>query len=223
MPVTRVFSVITVFPMEWILDHFQIILGIAAFVAWLLIGKKGRPQQRSGGQRRTDDAGEAERTRQIQEEIRRRILARQRGEAPPVAQPPPVVVFDAEPAQQPWEKEWQGEGPPPKPKPPPLPVPLTRAYDATEALREQERLLDESRQMLRSAQARVAGSVPSIGDIVDLGPKPVGASAKAARARRRELRRDLASPTSLRRVMLLKEILGEPLGLQQGLPRIPRR
>jgi hypothetical protein len=82
---------------------------------------------------------------------------------------------------------------------------------------------------LRNLQAGRAesGSAPSL----PLPPAPPPAPAAwgtsgiggVRPAALRGLVQDLRDPRSLQRAFVLKEILGEPVGLQHGLPPIPRR
>jgi hypothetical protein len=80
--------------MNWILDNLQLVLIVAsAFAWWLTQRKKEREDQDPGAPPPLEDpaAGydEAERTRRIQEEIRRKIAERhQPGPREPVEAPP---------------------------------------------------------------------------------------------------------------------------------------
>ncbi len=73
--------------MAWVLEHLQILIGVAAAIAYYL--NRGRLQKLAGEQNPRDEseADRGERTRRLQEEIRRKIAER-RGEAP--AQPASV-------------------------------------------------------------------------------------------------------------------------------------
>ncbi len=208
--------------MDWIFAHFQVVVAIVLVVVWILrsMGAANKPP---GAGRPTrpganEDPAEAARTRQIQEEIRRRILARQRAETMPPAmpaspQPPPmpptVVVIDE-------DATYSGEGPHG-----PMPTAAAhRAEDAAQAaILEQQRTLMEQLHALRAARA--AGEV--MPTAAAMRPERTDAAmATHLRSCRRELRRDLRSPSSVRRAILLKEILGEPLALQRNR-QLPRR
>lgn len=212
--------------MDWIFDNFQVVVALVVVVFWILRsiagGDKSDETPAPGPGRSAKDPADAERTRQIQEEIRRRILARQQGQT--TTAPPTVPVPAAEVAQERAEtyheedepEEFLEEGPRA-----PMPTAAARRMsdEAQAILLEQQRQLAEQLHALRAARAAGSrgASLPSIG-------LPGAAAAMAAHQRscRRELLRDLRGPASLRRAILLKEILGAPLALQRGR-EIPRR
>lgn len=214
--------------MNWILEHFQVVIALIVIAAWILRSIAGAEQEerpkRSGRAAPAEDAAEAERTRQIQEEIRRRILARQRGEtvAPPnpppmpaAEAPPPMPVFvEPEEEEELLDPDYPGEGPRE-----PMPSAARREAEAAQAaILEQQRQLAEQLRALREARSvREASSPPS---------RRVWAGARHATTLHRqtfrsELIRDLHEPVGLRRAILLKEILGEPLALRRDSP-LPR-
>ena len=83
---------------------------------------------------------------------------------------------------------------------------------------ERQRALESQMQALRAARAAATRSARE-------GRQPVAALVPAPGSWRGlgELRRDLSDPFALRRAILLKEILGEPVGLRPGMPALPRR
>src|SRR4051812_8043947 len=88
--------------MDWILDHFQILIGVAGVVAYWINQLRKNADARSaeeGRQRNPLDASEEdhERTRRIQEEIRRKIAER-RAATVPVAPAQPVRPHAETPA-----------------------------------------------------------------------------------------------------------------------------
>jgi hypothetical protein len=218
--------------MDWILEHFQIVVLAFIAVVWVLksiFGANKPPAEEQHNRPSTPsaaDPAEAERTRQIQEEIRRRILARQRGEtlapAPaPVAPPPPapVVVHDGFEREEPevFEPEYQEEGPR---APMPSAAAHRQADTAQAAILEQQRMLAEQLHALRAARAAGASVTP-----LPALTLPRDASAAIASHRescRLDLMRDLRHPKSLQRAILLREILGPPLALQRGPARSRR-
>ena len=94
--------------MTWVLEHLQILIGVAAAIAYFL----NRARVESGGAGRASgetDEARAERTRQLQEEIRRKIAerraaageattaagsARTRERVPPLVRPAEVRPID---------------------------------------------------------------------------------------------------------------------------------
>jgi len=211
--------------MDWLFDNLRVVILVIVIAVWVLkavAGNKGRGDVRTGSGPATEDPAEAERTRQIQEEIRRRILARQRGEvapAGPASTPPPLPVFPAARREDDEDNDpnYAGEGPH-------VPMPTAAAHrqaDAAQAaILEQQRLLADQLHALR--MARAAGGSITPASPIQLSERAAARIATHERSCRRELLRDLQSPTSIRRAILLKEILGAPLALQRG-PQIPRR
>lgn len=224
--------------MEWVLEHLQFVIALVVIVVWVLNNLRrqsagqdepDRPDARDVRAPAQTDVDELERTRRIQEEIRRRILARQRGE-PVLAPPPPLPVEPAEPPEL-EEPEWLEEGPrPPPAKPPPLlagrveqaAATTVRGMDAAAAaILEQQRLLQEQIDALRAARAVGSAAVPRLPAVY--GHIENSKSEAAAVEVRRAVREDLAGRDGLRRAILLREILGQPPGLQRGPVSLPRR
>lgn len=203
--------------MEWIFDNFQLVLGIIIIAGYILRGVMGSriaESEHEGGSTQPpveEESDEAERTRQIQDEIRRRILERQRGEQPARTSQPATVKLDPVQRRQ--------------PTPPPIrQTAVVRAdplSDSTsQRILERQRELEEKMKLLR--QARDEGSnrapkVPSRSWAQKLERKrtPTVASGR--------LRDDLYRPDSLRRAFVLREVLGRPLGFEMGPPDLPRR
>jgi hypothetical protein len=186
--------------MDWVFDHLQLLFLIAVAVVAIL-QKLKRVQPGAGTGPVAEDAEQAERTRRIQEEIRRRIMER-RGLVPGL---PP-------------ESE-TGEGPPPFPAAPPMieevrplvvPPPLEQVMSvpAVDQIREMERqqmLLQRLREP-EAAQPRRSGAEPA--------PAPQAAAGTAVERKVGWLVADLRHPAGLRRAVVLREILGPPVGLQ---------
>jgi hypothetical protein len=207
--------------MEWILDNLQLVFVVIIIIVYALRGFRRRPQaDEEDGQIEPEDTasgdpGEAERTRRIQEEIRRRILARQRGEDPERAGP--VIVFEDE--GEPTREVYQE---PPERAPAPQPPPIPRAPQpdfAMSAMLERQRALDDQFRAIQASRAAATAGIPSIGALA----RPVASGPRGTGRLRRELRRDLVGVRSLRKAVLLREVLGEPPGMRAGMPQLPRR
>jgi len=222
--------------MNWIFDNLQIVLTVAAALAYWLTQRaasksdkqaKGRP----GAERQaTPDVEDFDLTRKIQEEIRRRIAER-RGE---MSEPPQGQPFDKAqgrsmerpPEPEQFERYREPEPPPPlQPVPvePPSPVmspmgvPESDLERQLEEARERAALTAEKRkqasvklsQALRSSEAAAAGirapKMPSLGWQMTTGGQ--GGS-------NRTLRRALLSPSTVRQAIVLREVLGPPVGLR---------
>lgn len=207
--------------MDWILANLKLVIIAIVLVVYALksMRAKGEVQDDPAeSSRRTlpgeQDEAEAQRTREIQEEIRRRILARQRGESMPAPAPvPEPEVIREEPM------------PMPVPLPPPVPTaqrmePMEDPYAAEAAARaaqqaamlEAQRAMEEQLRQARRIREMAAAGVPSIAS----GQLGGGSSERRSTVVRRGLRADLAGRASLRRAIVLREILGEPVALRRG-------
>lgn len=201
--------------MKWVLENLWTLLIIAGVLAQLLQSIRNRKQEGESGSphetpppREFEDPELAERTRRIREEIQRKIAERQRGGAPAAGQEAPPWE-EAEPAAY-------GEEPPvvrevvlERPAPPSLaPAYGSRleAQRAAEILEQQAALAERLRQaqeMKAAAQRRAAFEAKSVTPVV-----------RARQAARGALIEDLRSPEALRRAVILREVLGPPVGLR---------
>ncbi|MGH8021234.1 MAG: hypothetical protein ACREIA_23735 [Opitutaceae bacterium] len=194
--------------MDWILEHLQFVIAAIIIVGYVLRGmRKAQGEEPPGtdpARQPGADPDEAERTRRIQEEIRRRILERRRGGAP--AEPPPVIVFEREEQRPVYREERRA--------PPPIPSRM-EPDPAMMAVLEKQRAIEEQLRNIRATKRASAGRparhpVSATASFIDPGAGL-------------ELRRDLSGAHALRKAILLKEILGEPVGLRPGMPDLPRR
>jgi type IV secretory pathway VirB10-like protein len=195
--------------MDWILNHVFVLFVVAAAVANMLAKmKKAGAQQRPPQPARSSvDPDTAERTRRVQEEIRRKIAERsgRLPASPPITSPspsagPPARNIFQELARQMAEAKRTAEM-------------QQRAQAAAEA-RAQQRMEDEqkSRELaeagqLAEAQRMLQRQQQTIATVV----ADSGTPTTSARDR---LLADLREPGSLRRAFVLREILGEPVGLR---------
>jgi len=188
---------------DWILKHPVLIFLVIAGVSSLL--KKLKPQldeekPAPPADPRTvqGDFDEIERTRRIQDDIRRKIAER-RGQ---LATPPPVPVSEPEPSR--WaekeEESWtyrQEE---------PSPVVETVAVDP---VLERQRALAEQ---LAALQARHAAmSKASQAAWASELPAPAAASTNLEEV---NWLRELRSARSLRKAIVLREVIGPPVALR---------
>ena len=215
--------------MDWIWDNLQLILVIAVSIAvWINQHRRekngepadydedGIPDNRvppradtrtlTPASRDGMDPEHEERVRRIQEEIRRKIAERRGQPVPPPLAPQPAfeqeerpMVFREEPAAPP-------------------PVPLVRevvvAYDDGAALERQRRLEEQlaelekqKREARRAAQALAEAGATSVRSA---GTAEAGGAGIGSRSVGRELR----DPKAVRRAMVLREVLGTPVGLR---------
>lgn len=196
--------------MDWIFDHLQLVIVISGAIAYWLNQRRrekegqdadydgdGIPDVRVPRIPQADALEEEERTRRIQEEIRRKIMERRGGAAPvPPAVPVPVDTYRE-------QSGWREEAPRPLPVPV-APPPLDETIMARQrALQEQIEALE----VRRAATRARAGS-------------PVFPSAPATV--RKDARRDelpalvtaLRPPHALRQAVILREVLGPPVSMR---------
>jgi hypothetical protein len=157
------------------------------------------------------DIDQAERTRRIQEEIRRKIAERRGGltqpaemDAPAEEATPPVfgrpVVQPLDPFGGPRDRRPRAFEPR-APKPPPLP-----AGPSAEQVRQEE--LTAQLAALREAQATARTTALARADETNWTESTRTASGPSA------WRSDLRSPADLRRAIVLRELLGPPVALR---------
>jgi len=206
--------------MGWIFEHLQIVIFIVVGIFYVLrvLGQQQNAGRDAGPadplSQDEDESAEAERTRRIQEQIRRRILARQRGEAPPTPAPPPVPrrVSDTPAGRRafprPAEPETARLAPPPVA--PAHRAPVLPQID--KSMSQHQRDLQEKLATIRAATANRKRMVQEVSG---------GASAPLhltrpdqMNARARSLRRSLVGTTSIRDAILLREIIGPPVGMR---------
>jgi len=179
--------------MDWILDHLQILFVIAIAVASVIQKIRQSQSEASGTPERPaqqDPAAEAERTRQIQEEIRRRIAER-RGEV--VEEPEPE--FEEEPQVFPGERQVEQT----------VPVVVAPPMLEESAELERQRELTERIRLLEQARASLAAQAAA-----PAARRALEAAAPAVNPWRVEL----GNPGGLRHAVVMREILGPPLGLR---------
>jgi len=188
---------------DWILDHLQIVIAIAAAVAyWLNQARKGA----SGGEEtdntptfpapRAEESEEAERARRIREEIRRKIAERARNVPTRSLEPAPPPLFGDDTMA-------------PRPMAMPLapdPRPAPRNDWQAAAVLEQQRKLREQMEALEQARRAesAAMAMPAMNLVPTTVPNPVGLA----------MREDLKSKAGLRRAIILREVLGPPVALR---------
>jgi hypothetical protein len=201
--------------MNWILDHLQIVIAVAAAIAaWLQQRRKGAAGTGDGESGETV-TGEDDQTRRIQEEIRRKIAERRGQAAPAPASPDPS------------DEPWHDPAPPvmsPRPVAQELPPVLrdifakrieeTRrreeAAARARAQAERERLQQEEQQEA-AAREQVAALHRRQVQAQRDAEAAAGTAAVAARA---AWRKQLLEPQQIRQAIVLREVLGPPAGLR---------
>jgi hypothetical protein len=184
--------------MEWALDHLQVLIFVAIAVAAVFQRlKKANDGAGAGPAAAPADPEEEARTRRIQEEIRRRIMER-RGLAP---SPQPASGTAPEPPRFPTAPPLIEEVRSYRVEPPAEAA--AEAPDVQRAaaeLKRQQELAERVRELDAARHARAAVATES-------------AKIALEAAANRPLP-DLRSPSGLRRAIVLREVLGPPVGLR---------
>ena len=208
--------------MDWVLEHLNVLLVVAGSIAYWINQRRrekmgepadydedGIPENRPlTPLAKPDETEEAERTRRIQEEIRRKIMERRGG---PV--PPPVPSQPSRPAFPREAPPVERSAPPPLPPPvPPSLKPVVERVDVytTEpaedvVLRRQRELMEKLRELETTRRQE---------------PHPLHAGAQAFSSPQvgagttREAIAELRDPRTLRKVIIQREVLGPPVSLR---------
>lgn len=201
--------------MDWLLSKLPTLIFVTIVIVQIVRGISKARRQDPTPEPRHNELEQARRN----EEIRRRIAERRAGHTSPPpeparTEPPPVIERDPtaipdlpEPLKRMLTQLEKRREPRPTIAPPSPPLPpersraeLERQYQLAEEMKalEEERLLAKRRAaQLAAAQAEAATTK--------------GALRTAARGR---LLEDLKDPQSLRRAVVLREVLGTPVGLR---------
>lgn len=188
--------------MDWIFDHLQILIAAGAGVAYWLNQRneaKEAEQQTREEEFTTDDHDASEdeaRARKIREEIRRKIAER-RGGSGPAESPPPLFErpFQETPVDNPYAHDEWREAPP-----------VVVGPSAEErAVLERQRVLQERMKELEQKRAKTKQLSATVSR-----KRPARTSSNG----RRSLKDDLRETGSLRRAIVLREVLGPPVGMR---------
>jgi hypothetical protein len=199
--------------MKWIFDHVPLPVILFALVAVIQMVVKalkpgGRPAEETPGEGAQEN-NEERRVREIQERLRR-IAAERRGQRAPRTEAPPSLHMPPElespsvpaPAPQPFRRDYEEIERRLRPTPP--------VYVNTAEVERQQRLQEEmealeARKFLAARQAQHLAEAEAAVAQSETGLRTT------ARAR---LLEDLREPHSVRRAIVLREVLGAPVGLR---------
>lgn len=203
--------------MSWVFEHLQLVIFVGAAIAyWLNQRRKAKEEAEVDQQAQlnpqaapqvqaTVDA-EAERVRRIQEEIRRKILERAGGMVPK-QQPPPITAARLEKRVEPVTVSVQTRAPEKADA-----YAQASAEDQTaafdQAILERQQKLAEQLRELDERRRSVAGNTEVFAE------KTTAAMTASGTAVRGDLQADLRTPTAARRAMVMREVLGPPVGLR---------
>jgi len=199
--------------MDWLLENFGKLLPVVLMLLYFLLNRGKKKEGEEGA----EDAEESERVRRIQEEIRRRILERQRGESPRPAVERPVLVEEP-PLHSPQGlgRSFHEEITEPEPF-------LNPGWDQQEAearqvLEQQAKLAERLEEARRLAVVRDRVAV-NRGQAVPIKKARKFKGTQTVRGPvnplRHLLQKDLSTTGGLRRAILLREVLGEPVGMRR--------
>ncbi|MGH7997422.1 MAG: hypothetical protein ACREFX_13835 [Opitutaceae bacterium] len=199
---------------------------VLAGAAWLVqrvkAAQKKAERTRPGAGARPAPDGEAERMRRVQDEIRRRIEERRSGRLPPPRQSPAPA---APPTPRPrWPRPPDAQ---PRDAPPPAQPAAPAAPDDIPSLFEPPALADSGEPSAAAAagadilagkiRAQEASEAVALvrQQFVDLGATDLTEEALAAEpAPTVDIATELREPASARRAVVLREILGPPVGFR---------
>lgn len=194
--------------MDWIFDNFRVIIIVGGAVAyWLNQRRKAKEEQEAMRELESQKTqspvpayDEDERVRRIQEEIRRKILERAGGSARSAQTPPPVPV-----APQPVQRE--------------QPQSVEDVYQEESARDEAALAADmamlERQQMLATKLRELQEQRRQHDRPAEVfAEKTALAMAASGTAVTGSVLADLRNPTSIRRAIILREVLGTPVGLR---------
>lgn len=214
--------------LDWLLERIGVVIFVVIFIVQIVRGLMRSRQEAPSEEAKPDALEEQRRVQEIQENIRRRIAER-RGEAPS-AEPPPLMRREAEPPPTPSPETTQmpepfggplrrvlqelerQANPQPEPLPVPRPVPVapmavesrSAELERQEQLAEEIKTLEEARMLAKRRAAKVVA-----GELAEANSER--GQRNAARGRALD---DLRDPESLRRAIVLREVLGTPVGLR---------
>lgn len=206
--------------MDWIFSHLQIFIAVAGAVAYFLKQQKDattrEPEEESDASKgsMTEDT---ERTRRIQEEIRRKIAERRGGAQPPLVATATSARPLASPVLAPRPVANSGGGVLREKLETKLAQAQAREQARVAAQDRKEQLegqLRENETVRLAEQRRFAEiSIANRAENKATAVAQTTADALAARGSRAWLD-DLRNPDSARRAMVLREVLGAPVGLR---------
>ncbi|MBK1877899.1 hypothetical protein [Pelagicoccus mobilis] len=194
--------------MDWLFDNLGKLAPIVIFLLYMISSMK-----RGGQEEEEPDPQAAERARKIQEEIRRKILERQRGDGEPTGRPPeqpqPIeetIFFEEEPepfrAPEPPVRTLQRE------EPEPAPTVVVDPY--VQKRREVEAQMEEAKRMQEAALQKAKSiSKGKGGGTQTMVPVPI-----ASGEIRDRLKLGLEDRDSLKTAIVLKEVLDTPVAMR---------
>lgn len=204
--------------MDWIMRNLGAILPLVIFfliVRGVLRAIRQADKGKTAARRQLDgDPAAAERTRQIQEEIRRKIAERRAAAQSPTSPPQlpsmqqrippltrPMTVSPLDPFGGPMRRPIKPQSAPQRSED----LPTAYVLERQRRLAEEMRALEAARQAEQQRAAEIA-AVRTPAPAAGMPARPAAAPLIG--------RGDLRDPRALRRAIVLREILGPPVGLR---------
>ncbi|HWA10396.1 MAG TPA: hypothetical protein VG838_13160 [Opitutaceae bacterium] len=202
--------------MNWILSHLQIVVVAAVMLTYWINAARARARRGTSAPAPALDeshsgAEDPERTRRIQEEIRRKIAER-RGTVPPAVPSAPAAPPPAPPLVAPRPVATPGGVLREK-----LEARLAQARARERAERERRRQEQEARARALAAEklsAQRQALTASLAAREERPVAPVSDGNYSSPSPRRTWLDELREPDRVRRAVILREVLGPPVGLR---------
>lgn len=197
--------------MNWILDNLEKLVPVVITILYFVGSSKAKKVE---GGRRAADPGAEDRSHRIQEDIRRKILERQQEGKPIVRIEPPEEPFVRQPefeeSNDPFEPEFderRGEQMLYAEEEVSTPAPMSSGPDVL--FERQHQQIEEQMQKARDLRNRL----PAMhGKLAPTSSR--GNGLKGIGDLRMNIRKDLKDANSIRRAIVLKELLDTPLALR---------
>jgi len=204
--------------MNWIFEHMQLVVLVGGAIAyWLNQRRKAKEEAEAMRELESQQASrpapaqmsvndEAERVRRIQEEIRRKILERAGG-AVPKPQPPPMPAVRV-------EKEIAREQAPVQARTPAKSDAYVQASSTDQTMSLDQAILERQQQLAEQLRELDIQRRHTVGKAEAFAEKTAAVMAASDTAVRGSVLADLRNPVSVRRAIVLREVLSTPVGLR---------
>jgi hypothetical protein len=205
--------------MSWVLEHLQLIIGAAAAIAYVLNQRRqaNKSSTESADPKAGDTSEQTERTRRIQEEIRRKIAERRGAENSPTTTRRELIPPLVRPTSVPPIDPFGG----------PMRRVVRKLEEAAQRMEQQpdDSVREKERAAELARQARLAEQLRELEDqrmleqrrAAQIAARNSAEAAKAANSRdsNQELRELLKDPRNVRRAFVMREILGPPVSARR--------
>jgi len=203
--------------MNWIFEHMQLVILVGGAIAyWLNQRRKAKEEAEAMRELENQQAqlaqpqlavnDEAERVRRIQEEIRRKILERAGGGLPR-SQPPPIP-------ERRFENEIESEPAEVSARTPARTDAYEQASSADQTVSLDQEILERQQQLAEQLRELDIQRRHVVSKSEAFAEKTAAVMAASDTAVRGSLLADLRNPVLARRAIVMREVLGTPVGLR---------